>query len=669
MYYAALPTGTVIWSNPGDGSGVISIVPAVPSATGVADVFALNNDCNVQAIRSDGSVAWTANIGQPPQYSENFTACNQFVPDFQGGFVVKSETTTPPGWLEPFEYHVQKFDGMTGQAYPAYDLAGWCWSPLNFTGTLNGCALGSSGGDWVRSFSPMVVHPDGTVFTIDGIVSLLNGNFITFGEMFVDVIDPLTGQQKARIGLTDSGGGTGNLIVAGDGYAYVPFFSVSNWDICPGVQKNYMKLARIDTSGNASFITLGEWDTSCPPSIANVPAVSIITNADQGVLVSWETQISVWTGEVFEPQSTTYYVATVNGGSLVSQGTTGQLLQPVLQAQDGSFYGTDNNGNMVKFDQSGSVQWSVPGDSPQIATADGGVVGASSIIYDSNGRATGQVGSTSSAAMTSTRAAVSTYGAAQATAEDASGSLGSFLTAAQSWTSDWYQIATASVNQLLIPPILPATPPYSSFNGANPSANATSPPCHDDRDQFTPEYVTYNSGFVPFCVEFVSSIPVAGFPYPFETMNQDDITYNDHPKWALLRQVMLNGIINILNNYDGSAPAVTSGYRSPYVQTIIDPSKTVPHTSAHPHEPHMKGLAVDMRTGGLQAVWQELHDIGKSTAVNACVEPYLAQAVFNMPQCYNNPNASGCVIVNNPYNHIHFDWGRTCPQDTRFGDW
>ena len=34
---AALPLGTVIWSNPGDGSGVTSIVPAVPSTTGLAD--------------------------------------------------------------------------------------------------------------------------------------------------------------------------------------------------------------------------------------------------------------------------------------------------------------------------------------------------------------------------------------------------------------------------------------------------------------------------------------------------------------------------------------------------------------------------------------------------------------------------------------------------------
>jgi hypothetical protein len=44
---------------------------------------------------------------------------------------------------------------------------------------------------------------------------------------------------------------------------------------------------------------------------------------------------------------------------------------------------------MVRFDQTGNIMWSV-GDSPQIATADGGVIGISGTTYDSNGHATGQ---------------------------------------------------------------------------------------------------------------------------------------------------------------------------------------------------------------------------------------------------------------------------------------
>jgi len=51
--------GTVLWSNFGNGSGVYSIVPAVPSPNGVADVFAFQYDGTVQAITSDGTTAWT----------------------------------------------------------------------------------------------------------------------------------------------------------------------------------------------------------------------------------------------------------------------------------------------------------------------------------------------------------------------------------------------------------------------------------------------------------------------------------------------------------------------------------------------------------------------------------------------------------------------------------
>jgi N-acetylneuraminic acid mutarotase/uncharacterized protein YjdB len=81
VYSGALPIGTTIWSDPGDGSGVLSIVPAVPSATGLADVFALNSDCNVQAIASDATVGWTSSIGKAPQYpyySDNPGPCSEF---------------------------------------------------------------------------------------------------------------------------------------------------------------------------------------------------------------------------------------------------------------------------------------------------------------------------------------------------------------------------------------------------------------------------------------------------------------------------------------------------------------------------------------------------------------------------------------------------------------
>ena len=71
-----LPVGTVLWSNPGDGSGVSSIVPAVPSASGVADVFAFQADGTVAAITADGLTAWTADV----------SGAYKVIPDFQAGW-------------------------------------------------------------------------------------------------------------------------------------------------------------------------------------------------------------------------------------------------------------------------------------------------------------------------------------------------------------------------------------------------------------------------------------------------------------------------------------------------------------------------------------------------------------------------------------------------------
>ncbi|MFZ0317670.1 MAG: IPT/TIG domain-containing protein, partial [Candidatus Sulfotelmatobacter sp.] len=122
---STLPTGTVLWSNPGDGSGVSSIVPAVPSSTGVADVFAFQGDGSVQAITSTGTTAWTA----PNVFGSG-------IPDFQGGLVVNNSQS------------VYKLDGITGQAYPAY-----------------ASVSAASGGP---GLSTLAVHTDGTIFTVDG---------------------------------------------------------------------------------------------------------------------------------------------------------------------------------------------------------------------------------------------------------------------------------------------------------------------------------------------------------------------------------------------------------------------------------------------------------------------------------------------------------------------
>ena len=129
--------------------------------------------------------------------------------------------------------------------------------------------------------------------------------------------------------------------------------------------------------------------------------VNLITNADTGVILSWGldyTNVAIGPSVLMTPG-----LATTNGtGVSLANGPVvpGQLSQvvPVLQVEDGSFVGSVSvpgaggnlATNMVAFDASGNVRWMVPNETPQIATADGGVIGTSGTTYDKDGNATGQ---------------------------------------------------------------------------------------------------------------------------------------------------------------------------------------------------------------------------------------------------------------------------------------
>ena len=107
-YPGTLPLGTVLWSVPGN---VTKIVPAVPSPSGVADVFAFQcenfdpsqspscwGDVTVQAITSDGTTAWTADLGD----------ANPILPDFLGGLVYVDTDTGS----------ISRVDGTTARSAP-----------------------------------------------------------------------------------------------------------------------------------------------------------------------------------------------------------------------------------------------------------------------------------------------------------------------------------------------------------------------------------------------------------------------------------------------------------------------------------------------------------------------------------------------------------------------
>ena len=338
--HRALPLGSVIWSNPGSAT-VTSIVPAVPSASGVADVFAFQADGTVQAITSEGTTAWTANVSDG----------TNVVPDFAGGLVAL-EWNNGKG-------SVTKLDGKTGQRNPVY----------------------VPGGSWSLDPWDLAVHTDGTIFALQ----------TNWDDWTVVGIDPTTGGQKfgVPVPIPAQAGGLcwGGVIVAGDGYAYVPFGWIA--DFAPDYMTNHLRVLRISSSGASDTIPISDWSSTFSELCAM--HIGVITNADTGIALTWQSDPSMNVGPRMAITTGTS-VSVMNGPVVPGQRSP---VAPVLQAQDGSFVGsvwtTDGSQNMVAFDATGSVRWSVPNDQPLAALADGGVLGQSGITYDQSGGASGRI--------------------------------------------------------------------------------------------------------------------------------------------------------------------------------------------------------------------------------------------------------------------------------------
>jgi hypothetical protein len=376
---STLPTGTVIWSNPGDGSGVSSIVPAVPSSTGVADGFATNADGSVQAITASGQTALTT----PNVFGG-------LIPDFQGGTTVFTGSA------------IYRLDGMTG-------------IPSTWTYT-------SASGN---NLTTPVVHTSGTIFTIDG--SMVVGINPTTGQTFSVQMENSTSTGSS--GCTNqctsplppspegysntSPPSIGSLLIAGDGYAYVPYSytisagsSMNNGCGCgcsgSGSSTQFLNLLRVGPTGDSYEISLGEFSSAYSSCLCNYQSCgggentasatlpTLITNADQGVLASYSASYNY---------STSYYLATTSGASLASNSQVAMVpeqtspVQSVLQRQDGNFIGTVSStvgSIMVAFTPSGGTLFTVPNDTPQIATSNNGVIGTSGTAYDQNGNVIGQ---------------------------------------------------------------------------------------------------------------------------------------------------------------------------------------------------------------------------------------------------------------------------------------
>jgi hypothetical protein len=377
-------------------------------------------------------------------------------------------------------------------------------------------------------------------------------------------------------------------------------------------------------------------ETSSSGSSGASSLANLITNADQGVLLSFQAvegsqsqttnvycyapgcpneipwELTSHTGGS-NPGVINSYLATISSGGGVSLATLnlpGQQgpIQPVLQRADTSYIGTasTSSGNLMMAFTPGNILWTVPNDAPKIATADGGIIGTSGTTYDSNGKASGQT-----------------------------------ATSIQSWTGSESGIAYqyGSVDQVaLTPPVIYTVPPFWSFAGANQSGSNTSALCHDDRDKLITEYPKYNAGYLPICFasEFVpASNAQPTFHFTFAELNTSDIHFSppDVPDWAILRAVLLSGLENTRANYGGQAITINSAYRSPLVQNAVSP--------LFPHDRHIHGDAADMATSSSQMIWNSLHNA--AITAGACVEPEAQSTV----------------------NHVHADWRSGCPAGWR----
>ena len=287
----------------------------------------------------------------------------------------------------------------------------------------------------------MAVHPDGTIFAILG--DPYSDDSHPMGQAWVIGVNGSSGAPKFSVPLPDDTAVFSHepfIMIAGDGYAYVPYVTYS-----PDKRTLRLKLLRVSSAGASDNIDIKTFTPESENAQLEVGYSSVITNADTGVLLTW----GAWNTYSWEPRqppvppnTQTYGIAvtTGTGVSVLDAPLVGQV-NPALQAQDGSFvgsYGLD----MVSFDQSGNVRWIVPNYSPLMATADGGVIATtdyvSATVFDQDGNATGQMANMPT----------------------------------QSWTGTAY-LQPGAVQQVVAAPLSVDGASFWPEAGANPSGNGT----------------------------------------------------------------------------------------------------------------------------------------------------------------------------------------------------
>ncbi|MGA8872804.1 MAG: SBBP repeat-containing protein, partial [Candidatus Acidiferrales bacterium] len=374
---SGLSTGTILWSAPGDGSGVTQYAFAVPSPTTVADVFMFQASGAAQALNSDGTVVWTSNA-LANSYS--------IIPDAAGGVMGLGSTG------------LTRLDPATGQQ-------SWQYSP-------SGSTISSS----------VAVHPNGTIFllqssSIDPLLSVVAVDGAT-GDVKFSV--PIEDSTFTGTGFCDEGGPYSNEsavaptqpIVGGDGNVYLAYYlevydEDENLQTCDQVNttQTYLKLLRVTPGGQSTVAVLHSWagtssityDTNglggftTQQSASTFPTPGLLIGSDQnGLELSWSAYMpSYYANCVYVPGSgggttcTPQVPASTENmiTSIESMGTSSEFEMPNNDVTSSMLVGQNNtlfiNGSnaLYSLTQGGGLEWSASATyAGQLANNAGGIV-------------------------------------------------------------------------------------------------------------------------------------------------------------------------------------------------------------------------------------------------------------------------------------------------------
>jgi len=215
------PAGTVMWTVPSTASLGFA-VQAMPTSDGVADLFVVQPSGAVQALKADGTLAWTASLGFDPS--------GVAYPDPKGGLIgIAKRTANTP------DVEMTRLDPSGRPS--------WGYRP---------------GVYYFDEKKDMAIQPDGTIFQTQGIPDGSSGALVS-----VVAIDGVLGTEKFRVPLQNISGRSdrcdpltfrpqyGSITIAPDGTTYLEY--VTSTTLSCSVQGSYPNNYTRDESGSASL--------------------------------------------------------------------------------------------------------------------------------------------------------------------------------------------------------------------------------------------------------------------------------------------------------------------------------------------------------------------------------------------------------------------------------